>query len=392
MWRARRGLVGAVLSLAAVLPASVLAAAGAVAAQEGTSGPSLSLTSPSAPPSSTPPATGSPAPSETATATATATGTPTGTPSAASPTRSASPTPTATTTPPSTTPTATATPAPRAVTATPVRSAIVLRSYPIRGSVTGAVPGTVVRLWWWNGTQYVYVQRVPVSSDGSYSMTYSSSLAPLTRTYRVNATWPDGTIVRSAAWRAVVHARADVRLSTVTAAQLPYTYRSGCPVGPTDLRRMTVNHRGFDGYFHRGQLIAARWATAELSTVLDGMARRSFPLHRVRPVDVYSGSDVRSMASDNTSAFNCRKVTGNPYRWSRHSWGDAVDINPFENPYVTADRVYPVGSEGYLVRSPYRIGMIRSGGYVATAFADLGWPWGARWSHPDYQHFSRSGG
>ena len=47
------------------------------------------------------------------------------------------------------------------------------------------------------------------------------------------------------------------------------------------------------------------------------------------------------MAAGNTSAFNCREVTGNPYRLSQHSYGNAIDINTFENPYVTSSKVYP---------------------------------------------------
>ena len=31
-------------------------------------------------------------------------------------------------------------------------------------------------------------------------------------------------------------------------------------------------------------------------------------------------------------------------------------------------------------------------GVLATTMQRVGWPWGARWSHPDYQHFSANGG
>jgi hypothetical protein len=36
--------------------------------------------------------------------------------------------------------------------------------------------------------------------------------------------------------------------------------------------------------------------------------------------------------------------------------------------------------------------MILHDGVVARRFRSLGWSWGARWSHPDYQHFSSNGG
>ena len=118
--------------------------------------------------------------------------------------------------------------------------------------------------------------------------------------------------------------------------------------------------------------------TDEIGTVVNDIVAR------------YGGSDTRSMAVDNTSAFNCRSVTGNPYRISQHSYGNAIDINTWENPYVTSSHVYP--SRHYLRRTPYRTGMILRHRAVARAFAYLGWLWGARWSHPDYQHFSSNGG
>ena len=53
------------------------------------------------------------------------------------------------------------------------------------------------------------------------------------------------------------------------------------------------------------------------------------------PVDAYGGSDFRSIEADNTSAFNCRYVDGTT-RWSNHAYGRAIDVNPIENPYVSA--------------------------------------------------------
>ena len=57
-------------------------------------------------------------------------------------------------------------------------------------------------------------------------------------------------------------------------------------------------------------------------------------------VDAYDGDDNRSMAANNSSAYNCRTVAGQS-SFSAHAYGAAVDINPVENPYVTADGVLP---------------------------------------------------
>ena len=50
-------------------------------------------------------------------------------------------------------------------------------------------------------------------------------------------------------------------------------------------------------------------------------------------VDAYGADDERSMAADNTSAFNGRKVPGIDV-WSQHAYGRAIDVNPLENPMV----------------------------------------------------------
>ena len=55
----------------------------------------------------------------------------------------------------------------------------------------------------------------------------------------------------------------------------------------------------------------------------------------MRLVDAYKADDFDSIEADNTSAFNCRPATGSS-NWSNHAYGEAIDINPRENPYVTA--------------------------------------------------------
>ncbi len=186
----------------------------------------------------------------------------------------------------------------------------------------------------------------------------------------------------------------------LTRADVPYSYRPGCPVAPQQLRRITLHYTDFDGRKRLGQLIARKEAVADLVHVFTKAHRAGFPIARMTPVDAFyrggtvspSHSDLRAMRANNTSAFNCRPVTGNPYRLSTHAVGIAIDVNPVHNPYVTSSRVYPEGSKRFLNRANFRDGMIVKGGVLARAFAARGWKWGARWSRPDYQHFSSNGG
>ena len=60
-----------------------------------------------------------------------------------------------------------------------------------------------------------------------------------------------------------------------------------------------------------------------------------WPIARMRLVDDYDGDDDRSMAANNASGFNCRRVAGQR-NWSDHAFGAAIDLNPLQNPYVRA--------------------------------------------------------
>jgi hypothetical protein len=179
----------------------------------------------------------------------------------------------------------------------------------------------------------------------------------------------------------------DPRIAAVVEADLPSSWRAGCPVGPEDLRAVTVTHLGFDGAEHTGVLVVhERWAT-EVLGVFDQLRAIGYPIERIEPVDAYGGSDDASMAVNNTSAFNCRPVTGGS-GWSRHAYGTAIDLNPRQNPYVTSGgTVLPPEGATYLDR-PAQPGVIHEGDGVVEAFAAIGWRWGGDWSDPiDYQHF-----
>lgn len=166
----------------------------------------------------------------------------------------------------------------------------------------------------------------------------------------------------------------------------------GCPVGFHDLRLLTVSRWGFDGEVHRGRLVVNRDVAASARTALRSLYRLRYPIRRMRLVDAYGGDDHRSMDADNTSAFNCRTVAGTG-RWSEHAYGRALDLNPVENPYVTASGyVSPPAGAPFAHRSARAPGVVHAGGAVVRAFARAGWRWGGDWDWPkDYQHFSTSG-
>jgi hypothetical protein len=169
------------------------------------------------------------------------------------------------------------------------------------------------------------------------------------------------------------------------------SWRRGCPVHLRDLRLMRVTRWGFDRRAHRGRLIVHEDHARGIRHVMRVLYRRKYPIRRLRLIDAYGSDDRRSMAADNTSAFNCRFVAGTT-RWSMHAYGLAIDVNPVENPYVAGSHVSPPAGAPYADRSSRARGVIHRRGFVVRAFRRIGWEWGGNWSYPkDYMHFSSTG-
>ena len=171
-------------------------------------------------------------------------------------------------------------------------------------------------------------------------------------------------------------------------ADLRHSYRAGCPVQPAKLRTVRVSFWDFRGGARVGAIVVARRVATDVVAVFRQLWEARFPLRRLEPVSAYRGSDDASMAADNTSGFNCRFVGGTS-RWSMHAYGEAIDVNPVENPYVQGTRVSPPAGRAFLDRDPYRAGMAVRDGVLVRAFTSVGWKWGAGFG--DYQHFSTTG-
>ncbi|MGW2792868.1 M15 family metallopeptidase [Streptomyces sp. NPDC001251] len=184
----------------------------------------------------------------------------------------------------------------------------------------------------------------------------------------------------------------DAVVTAVPPAKLGLSWHAGCPVPASELRLVQMNHWGFDDQVHRGELVVRQRAVTSLLKVFGQALQAKFPIRQMRVMAEFDGNDEAAMAADNTSAFNCRKVTGDPSEVSQHSYGDAVDINTLENPYVDVnEKVYPAAGAAFLDRSQQAKGMIHPGDVISKAMRAAGWQWGGRWNPPDYQHFSANG-
>jgi hypothetical protein len=188
-------------------------------------------------------------------------------------------------------------------------------------------------------------------------------------------------------------------LPTALQAQLSGRFwHSGCPVPLSRLRVLTVKHWGFDRRAHSGQLIVNEAVAAPLARVFRRLYALRFPIRHLRVVDAYGPASARPADGDISGAFECRQAVPSPCTggtgtgtWSMHAYGEAIDLNPVENPYVGCGRTRDHSSERYLERSRLRPGMVTPA--VVAAFRSIGWGWGGNWSGStkDYMHFSATG-
>lgn len=181
-------------------------------------------------------------------------------------------------------------------------------------------------------------------------------------------------------------------IDAAIAARMIASWRPGCPVALSRLRLLTVTHWGLDGSVRQGELVVAAQHADAIRAVLGRLFEARFPIAQMRLVDEFGGDDDRSMAANNTSAFNCRRATGSR-SWSEHAYGRAVDVNPVQNPFVTAGGdVLPPAGRRFVDRTSGAPGLITGDGPVVAAFAAVDWKWGGVWSSGrDYQHFSATG-
>lgn len=169
------------------------------------------------------------------------------------------------------------------------------------------------------------------------------------------------------------------------------TWTDECPVTLDELAYITVSHWGFDQEFHTGEMIVNVDDADDIVNVFRKLHDARFPIEQMRVASVGDLDAAPTGDGNETGAFVCRPAVGST-SWSRHAYGAAIDIDPFQNPYVKGDIVIPELASYYTDRTLDDAGVIHSGDVVVQAFAEIGWGWGGEWnSLKDYQHFSDTG-
>lgn len=153
------------------------------------------------------------------------------------------------------------------------------------------------------------------------------------------------------------------------------------------LELLNIKYYSFDGKIHQGQLLVHRELVEEVLKLFDFMLIEKFPIAKMIPIAKYDWSDDKSMEDNNTSAFNYRFVAGTK-RLSNHSFGRAIDINPFYNPVIYPDgRVVPKGAR----YEPEKPGRLSENSSVVKEFKRFGWRWGGNFTkYADNHHFDKN--
>lgn len=164
------------------------------------------------------------------------------------------------------------------------------------------------------------------------------------------------------------------------------SYKEGCRVAREELRYLLCLHKDAQGRSIVGEMVVNRAIANDILEILRKLYDAHYPIERMRLIDDYGADDERSMAANNSSAFNYRITTGST-KLSAHARGLAVDINPLYNPCRRTVGGKVQGRK-YLQREakfPYKI---VKGDLCYRLFTSRGFVWGGNWrTVKDYQHF-----
>jgi hypothetical protein len=142
-----------------------------------------------------------------------------------------------------------------------------------------------------------------------------------------------------------------------------------------------------DGLPHQGQMMVNKDIVEDVVEIFRLMWKINFPIHKLVPMSVYNWNDDASMQDNNSSAFCYRKIA-NTDRISIHSYGRAIDINPFFNPVQYVDGTLLPDKAIYNPEIP---GTLFDNSPVVQEFIKRGFVWGgrSREKYFDTHHFDK---
>jgi hypothetical protein len=163
---------------------------------------------------------------------------------------------------------------------------------------------------------------------------------------------------------------------------------SDCPQSiVNDQRVLRVIYHSFDGKVHSGQIVIHHKLLSDVEGFFRLAFEIGFPIESVIPISDsrFDWDDDKSMAANNTSGFNYRKVI-NTDRLSKHATGQAFDVNTRLNPWFhKPGAVLPAGAN----YDPSKPGTLTGSHKLIKFLKQRGWFWGGDWINKDYHHIQK---
>ena len=142
--------------------------------------------------------------------------------------------------------------------------------------------------------------------------------------------------------------------AAVEARMRGVSYPDDAEIPLSDLRYLRLTYVDFDGKEQVGEMVCNKAVADDLLAIFRALYEARYPIRSIRLL------------------------------------GLAVDVNPFENPYVRPTRVRPAGADAYADRTKDFPHKIDKNDLCYRLFREHGFSWGGAWrSVRDYQHFEK---
>lgn len=177
------------------------------------------------------------------------------------------------------------------------------------------------------------------------------------------------------------------------------SYSENPDISLDELRYLKLLHYNFNHQIQVGELIVNQSIAQDCIDIFTELFQAEYEIESMYLIDNYwtgngSSTDTASMNDNNSSAFCYRTIAGSS-KLSNHALGFAIDINPYQNPYITYKNGVPVfyhdNAETYADRTTVKDHMITHEDLCYQLFTDHGFSWGGDWKNSkDYQHFEKT--
>lgn len=179
------------------------------------------------------------------------------------------------------------------------------------------------------------------------------------------------------------------------------------------LRIVDVPYHNFNGANTMGSIVVRDALANEAGDIFEEIYATGFQIEHITPAEevthrrsqdpqVGVAIDNELMAKNITSGFNCRTLNGKP---DKHGLGQAIDINPLQNPMITPNPFVTTDAPEYTYSPPEAEGAwnvetdptrllsseSKFGSQVIAIFKKHGWRWGGDFKTLyDGQHFDKT--